>query len=30
MVFTGLVGGALALTVGFFGAVWQGIRDRKK
>lgn len=30
MVFTGLVGGAMALIVGFIGAVYQGIRDRKK
>lgn len=30
MIITGLIGGILALFVGFIGAVWQGIRDRKK
>jgi hypothetical protein len=30
MVTVGIIGGVLALIVGFFGAVWQGIQDRKK
>lgn len=30
MVTIGVTGAILALVVGFIGAVWQGIQDRKK
>jgi hypothetical protein len=30
MVTVGIIGGVMALVVGFIGAVWQGIQDKRK